>query len=177
AEGDVLTAPDSGGAVEVQLGAFKLRVRMDDMERARPSDDGGWTWSAEDGPRRTAAADGRAAGSNGAPAWGTEEVPRRAGRPEFVTAASLQQRASAAAVPLELDLRGFRAEEIEDAVDPYLQEAALAGMPLVRIIHGKGTGVLRQVVRDLLKRHPLVRAWAPGPLEQGGEGVTLAYFS
>ena len=49
-------------------------------------------------------------------------------------------------------------------------------MPMVRIIHGKGTGVLRQVVRDLLKRHPLVRAWVPGPVEQGGEGVTLAYF-
>ena len=177
AEGDVLTAPDSGGSVEVQLGAFKLRVQVGDMERARPSDDGGWTWTTDDGPRRAAAEDGRAAGSNGAPAWGSDEVPRRAGRPEFVTASSLQQRASAAGVPLELDLRGFRAEEIEDAVDPYLQEAALAGMPLVRIIHGKGTGVLRQVVRDLLKRHPLVRAWAPGPLEQGGEGVTLAYFS
>ncbi len=176
AEGDVLTAPDSGGTAEVQLGAFKLRVRVDDMERARPTDDGGWTWSSDSGPRRTAD-DGRATGSNGAPAWGSEETPRRAGRPEFVTASTLLQRASAAAVPLELDLRGFRAEEIEDAVDPYLQEAALAGMPMVRIIHGKGTGVLRQVVRDLLKRHPLVRAWAPAPMEQGGEGVTLAYFS
>ncbi len=47
---------------------------------------------------------------------------------------------------------------------------------MVRIIHGKGTGVLRQVVRDQLRAHPLVRAWAPGPAEQGGEGVTLAYF-
>src|SRR5205085_6748023 len=102
--------------------------------------------------------------------------PARTGRPAGGSAASLMQRASAKAVPLEIDLRGYRAEEIADALDPYLQDAALAGMPMVRIIHGKGTGVLRQIVRDLLKSHPLVRAWAPGPIEQGGEGVSLAYF-
>jgi DNA mismatch repair protein MutS2 len=86
------------------------------------------------------------------------------------------QRAAAAQVPMENDLRGDRPEENEPALDPYLQDAALAGMPMVRIIHGKGTGVLRQVTRDILKKHPLVRGWAPGPVEQGGEGVTLAYF-
>ncbi|MGI8588326.1 MAG: endonuclease MutS2 [Chloroflexia bacterium] len=154
AEGDVLTAPDASGACDVQLGAFKLRVKAEEMERPRP-------------------------GATPAPeirAWGTPQETRRSGRTEAVTAASLMQRASASQVPLEIDLRGYRAEEIEPALDPYLQDAAMAGMPLVRIIHGKGTGVLKQVVRDLLKKHPLVRAWAPGPLEQGGEGVSLAYF-
>ena len=90
--------------------------------------------------------------------------------------ASVLQRAAQAAPSLEIDFRGQRAEEIEPALDRYLQDAALAGMPMVRIIHGKGTGVLREVVRTILKRHPLVRAWQPAPLEQGGEGATLAFF-
>jgi DNA mismatch repair protein MutS2 len=170
AEGEVLSAPDAQGTAEVQLGAFKLRVKVDDMERVNRSTDPGWTWNSDEDED-----DARRRGGTGLRAWGTAEEPVRPNRPG-ITAASVMQRASARAVPLEIDLRGYRAEEIEDALDPYLQDAALAGMPMVRIIHGKGTGVLRQVVRDLLKRHPLVRAWVPGPVEQGGEGVTLAYF-
>jgi DNA mismatch repair protein MutS2 len=171
AEGEVLTAPDSSNTSEVQLGAFKLRVNVDDMERAQPSADGGWTWRTGD--------DGDDGAGKGVRPWGSEaSAPRaaRRGGGETVTAATLMQRAASASVPLEIDLRGYRAEEIEEALDPYLQDAALAGMPMVRIIHGKGTGVLRQVVREMLKKHPLVRAWAPGPVEQGGEGVSLAYF-
>jgi DNA mismatch repair protein MutS2 len=171
AEGEVLTAPDAGNTAEVQLGAFKLRVKVDDMERVGQSGDG-WTWRTSDGGTGE-----EADRPNGVRAWGTESGPRRrSGRAETVTASSLMQRAAAAQVPMEIDLRGYRAEEIEPALDPYLQDAALAGMPMVRIIHGKGTGVLRQVTRDILKKHPLVRGWAPGPVEQGGEGVTLAYF-
>ncbi|HUS16479.1 MAG TPA: Smr/MutS family protein [Chloroflexia bacterium] len=172
AEGEVLTAPDANNSCEVQLGAFKLRVKADDMERARGGD-AGWTWQTGEGP-----AEVPNKGAGNVRAWGTEEpAPRRPARAgESVTAATLMQRASAAQVPLEIDLRGYRAEEIEPALDPYLQDAALAGMPMVRIIHGKGTGVLREVVRNILKKHPLVQAWAPGPNEQGGEGVSLAYF-
>ena len=48
-------------------------------------------------------------------------------------------------VNLELDLRGYRAAEIEAMLDEYLEQAYRAGMPFVRIIHGKGTGALRQV--------------------------------
>jgi DNA mismatch repair protein MutS2 len=172
AEGEVLTAPDGNQSCEVQLGAFKLRVKVEDMQRVRggADADGGWSWSRDDDDG------GRNKPEPSVRAWGAPEEPRRRDRAANVTAATLMQRASAAQVPLEIDLRGYRAEEIEAALDPYLQDAALAGMPMVRIIHGKGTGVLRQVVRELLKRHPLVRGWAPGPAEQGGEGVSLAYF-
>ena len=48
---------------------------------------------------------------------------------------------------MQLDLRGWRAEDVEAALDRYLNDAYLAGLPFVRIVHGKGTGVLRQVVR------------------------------
>jgi DNA mismatch repair protein MutS2 len=77
-------------------------------------------------------------------------------------------------VSIEIDLRGQRAGEIADRLDRYLNDAYLAGLPLVRIIHGKGTGALRQVVRDVLKGHKLVATFAGAGTAEGGEGVTVA---
>ncbi|MGB3327814.1 MAG: Smr/MutS family protein, partial [Thermomicrobiales bacterium] len=80
------------------------------------------------------------------------------------------------AVPLELDLRGRRAEEIAPLVERYIHDAYLMGMPWVRIIHGKGTGALRQVVREELKGNPVVaKSEAAGPGE-GGDGATVAHL-
>ena len=75
-------------------------------------------------------------------------------------------------VPLQLDLRGQRAAEATEAVERYLDEAVLAGLPAVRIIHGHGTGAVRKAVRDLLSRHSLVRSWAPADRREGGDGAT-----
>ena len=75
--------------------------------------------------------------------------------------------------PLELDLRGRRAEEVESALEAYLNEASLAGLGQVRIIHGFGTGTVRQIVRELLASHPLVTAARPGGQGEGGDGVTI----
>jgi DNA mismatch repair protein MutS2 len=75
-------------------------------------------------------------------------------------------------VPLQLDLRGQRAAEATEAVERYLDEAVLAGLPAVRIIHGHGTGAVRKAVRELLSRHSLVRSWAPADRREGGDGAT-----
>jgi len=75
---------------------------------------------------------------------------------------------------VELDLRGQRAEDALDALDRYLDAAYLAGLPFVRIIHGKGTGKLRQAVREALSSHPHVKSWEAGGDKEGGEGVTVA---
>lgn len=75
---------------------------------------------------------------------------------------------------IELDLRGQRAEEALDALDRYLDSAYLAGLPYVRIIHGKGTGRLREAVRQALHQHPHIRSYEPGGDKEGGEGVTVA---
>jgi DNA mismatch repair protein MutS2 len=77
-------------------------------------------------------------------------------------------------VNLELDLRGYRAAEVEAMLDDYLEEAYRAGMPFVRIIHGKGTGALRKVVRDVLSSHPAVASQESAPANQGGDGATVA---
>ena len=85
-----------------------------------------------------------------------------------------EQRPSA---PIELDLRGKRAEEALMAFEGYLDDAFRAGLPFVRIIHGKGTGALRAAVREALREHPLVRRFESAPPEQGGEGVTVAILA
>ncbi|HEU5431213.1 MAG TPA: Smr/MutS family protein, partial [Thermomicrobiales bacterium] len=82
--------------------------------------------------------------------------------------------APAPPVSIELDLRGYRAAEVEEMLDGYLENAYRSGLPFVRIIHGKGTGALRQVVRELLARHPAVAKHEFAPPEQGGDGATVA---
>lgn len=77
---------------------------------------------------------------------------------------------------MEIDLRGQRAEDALIAMDRYIESAYLAGMPFVRIIHGKGTGKLRQVLRDALRASPHVSRWEDGLRNEGGEGVTVAHL-
>ncbi len=74
---------------------------------------------------------------------------------------------------MELDMRGWRAEEVASALDQYLDRAYLAGLPWVHLIHGKGMGVLRQVVRQQLAGHPLVASVRSGEQGEGGDGVTV----
>jgi DNA mismatch repair protein MutS2 len=76
-------------------------------------------------------------------------------------------------VSLELDLRGKRADEVEPLLEGYLNEASLYGLSRVRIIHGFGTGTVRQIVRETLVSHPLVTSFQPGEKGEGGDGVTI----
>ena len=76
-------------------------------------------------------------------------------------------------VSLELDLRGKRADEVEPVLDSYLDEASLANLGQVRIIHGIGTGTIRQIVRDFVASHPLVSSFRSGGRGEGGNGVTV----
>jgi DNA mismatch repair protein MutS2 len=75
---------------------------------------------------------------------------------------------------VELDLRGNRAEDALEKLESYLERAYLAKLPWVRIIHGKGTGKLRKVVREALSQHTHVRSYEGGKGGEGGEGVTVA---
>jgi DNA mismatch repair protein MutS2 len=78
------------------------------------------------------------------------------------------------AVAVELHLIGRTSEEARDLLEKYLDDAFLAGLPLVRIIHGKGTGALRRAVEEVLSAHPLVAEHRPGALHEGGAGATIA---
>jgi len=77
------------------------------------------------------------------------------------------------AVSPELDLRGKRVDEALADLDKYLDEAVMAGLRQVRLIHGKGTGSLRQAIQDYLRRHSQVGAYRLGHYNEGGSGVTV----
>ena len=83
---------------------------------------------------------------------------------------------SVAGADLELDLRGLRVEDALDQLDPYLERAYSSGLPFVRVIHGKGTGALRETVRDTLRHSALVSRWERGQDNEGGDGVSVVFF-
>ena len=90
-----------------------------------------------------------------APGWG-REVPERAPSPG-----------------IQLDLRGQVVEEALQNLDRYLEQAVMAQLPWVRVVHGKGTGALRRAVRDFLQDHPSVVEYKDAPQREGGFGATV----
>lgn len=136
---EVVAPPESGEEdVEVQIGAFRAKVKKDQLESMN-----GAVVSAQQ-PRRTS--------------WAFAMTPGEEVEPE-------------------LHLRGLRVEAALVRLEEYLDLAFRASLPWVRIVHGKGTGAMRRAVRELLAKHPLVRAFETAPQEQGGEGVTIAHFN
>jgi DNA mismatch repair protein MutS2 len=135
---------------EVQVGNLRVRARQNDLQRVGQPE----PVAVEEQPRTSLA---RAA-------------PISMARGAKTTASSTYYPSPG----MELDLRGQRVEDALDALDRYLESAYLAGLPFVRIIHGKGTGRLRQVVRESLAQSPHVKNWEAGVEKEGGEGVTVA---
>ncbi len=137
--------------IEVQVGALRVRARLADVQRM----------DEEEEELAPAAATPPAGTPSGGPSRNT---------PVLGTGSSLFSPSPG----IELDLRGQRAEDALDALDRYLESAFLAGLPYVRIIHGKGTGRLRQVVREALRLSPHVKKFESGQESEGGDGVTVA---
>jgi DNA mismatch repair protein MutS2 len=131
ASGEVIEL--DGDEVEVQVGRFRVRARLEELERRES---------------------------------GGEPPPAREG--------ALTLDVQHPSPGIELNLRGLRVEEAIPRLDKYLNDAYLAGLPPVRIIHGKGTGALRRAVREHLEGHPLVASYRPGDQHEGGDGVTVA---
>ena len=73
----------------------------------------------------------------------------------------------------EIHLRRLTVDEALLKLDQYLNDAFMAGLYQVRVVHGKGTGTLRQAVREKLTKHPLVKSYRPGVYGEGGAGVTV----
>ena len=79
--------------------------------------------------------------------------------------------------PDELRLRHLTVDEALPKVQEFLHDAYSSGFRQVRIIHGKGTGMLRETIRRELKKHPIVKSYRAGAYDGGGEGVTVVEFS
>lgn len=74
----------------------------------------------------------------------------------------------------EVDLRGLTVDEALLVTEKYLDDAFLAGLSQIVIIHGKGTGALRNAITNLLKRHSRIKSYRVGEFHEGGHGVTIA---
>jgi DNA mismatch repair protein MutS2 len=98
-----------------------------------------------------------------------------AGRSPTSNAADLRSE-RARSVASSLDLRGARVEEALEALNRYLDDAALAGLDKALIIHGMGTGAVRDAVRATASSHPLVKSMRPGQRGEGGDGATIIEF-
>jgi dsDNA-specific endonuclease/ATPase MutS2 len=79
------------------------------------------------------------------------------------------------AIPLSdsIDLHPFQPSDIPSVVEEYLEQCIQSGFAEVRLIHGKGKGIQRSIVRSLLSKHPAVLSFHDGPLEAGGWGATI----
>ncbi|MCE1253578.1 MAG: endonuclease MutS2 [Anaerolineae bacterium] len=146
----VITALDDE-SVEVQIGGLRMRTGVEDIQRHSDPE--------EETPPTPASTPSRPAGASTArPA---------AARTTGVTASP----------GIELDLRGQRAEEALELLERHLESAYVAGLPFVRVIHGKGTGKLRQAVRDAVRLSGHVSRWENGHDNEGGDGVTVVFIS
>jgi DNA mismatch repair protein MutS2 len=102
----------------------------------------------------------------------TAEAPR-GGRKPLVSARGGDPPPERGTAGTEVSLRGMRVDEAEALLERALDAAVLADLPYLRVIHGKGTGVLREVVQRLLQGDPRVARFGLAPANQGGSGVTV----
>jgi len=77
----------------------------------------------------------------------------------------------------EVSLRHLTVDEALLKLDQYLDDAFMAGLYQIRVVHGKGTGTLRQAVREELAKHTLVKSYRPGDYGEGGAGVTVVQLA
>ena len=98
---------------------------------------------------------------------------RQRGRPRAGRMSPSSGSSRAQSVPMSLDLRGARVEEALAALERYLEDASLAGLAKVTVIHGLGTGALRDAVRTDPRPIRCVRTVRPGERGEGGDGVTV----
>lgn len=99
-----------------------------------------------------------------------EEVPKHTAVPMRRSGSGLKT----AAVKPEVDLRGMNLEEALLETEKFLDQSILAGLHTVTVIHGKGTGILRSGIQDLLRHHPQVKSYRLGKYGEGENGVTIA---
>ena len=105
-----------------------------------------------------------------------EELRRRKNIPSAAKSQDRTQVRTSTSVASEISLRGLTVEEAEPLLLRAIDDAILADLPYLRIIHGKGTGALRDFVQAALKRDPRIKRFALAPSNQGGHGVTVVEF-
>ena len=157
-EGRIAALEKGGTRATLEAGGMRVSVAVSDLEAASGTTGGGYGPSTT-GPETEADAVRAATRSGGS-----------RGRGAAIPTLGLQRARSVAS---SLDLRGARVDEALEALGRYLDDASLAGLEQVLIIHGLGTGALRDAVRTQAASHPLVRDFRAGERGEGGDGATI----
>ncbi len=154
-EGRIAAIDKNGRRATLEAGAMRISLAVEDLAPAsgEPASDG----EAGRGVAGT--------GPGSSISRGTSRLAP--------SAPSRLQLERARTVASSLDLRGAKVQEALEVLDRYLDDASLAGLEQVTIIHGVGTGALRDSVREHATGHPLVRSWRPGGRGEGGDGATF----
>jgi DNA mismatch repair protein MutS2 len=145
-EGRIVALERGGKRATLEVGSMRVTAATDELEP----------------PAKSAADDGRSARARP-----SEEAA------SGITRLRLDR---ARTIASSLDVRGARVDEALEVVERYLEDASLAGLERATIIHGLGTGALRDAVRAAAAAHPLVRAVRPGERGEGGDGATVVSF-
>jgi len=160
-EGSVSSLPDAKGNLFVQMGILRSQVKLSDLELI-------------DEPVIT----GKNFSKSGAGKIKMELVdePVITGKNFSKSGAGKIKMGKSASVSTEINLIGMTVDEALAHLDKYLDDASLAHLPSVRIVHGKGTGALRKAVHTHLKRCKYVKSFRLGEFGEGDAGVTIAEF-
>ena len=156
--GTVLAVADSRDEIEVETGAMRVKVRLSALRAPYQLDP-----QRGLGDQQTGKSSGTGRAAPTAPV-SPAKTPIGSG-----TRASDLPRP----VPTSLSLRGMTVDEAIPILDKYLDEAFVAGLRRVTIVHGKGTGALRKAVHDFLKNHPHVKSYRLGGKGEGETGATI----
>ena len=146
-KGTVLTLPNGKGDLQVQMGIMTSQVNVKDIELLKVD-----TLSGPDGAIASSRRSGKGSG------------------------ASQIKMSKSMNVSSEVNLIGMNADEAIAALDKYLDDAYLAHLPQVRVVHGRGTGVLKNAVHNHLKRLRYVKSYRLGTFGEGNTGVTIVTF-
>jgi len=142
-EGRIAALEKGGRRATLEAGGLRVTVEVDDLQPALG----------------VPTSDGGGTGRGGGAAAASNAATLRLERARTVASS--------------LDLRGARVEEALETLDRYLDDAGVAGLGSATIIHGLGTGALRDAVRTAAASHPLVRSVRPGERGEGGDGATV----
>jgi DNA mismatch repair protein MutS2 len=141
-----VVAPPQGGRVTVQVGALRTTVDVSDVRL-----------SSRRQTRR-------------------EGARQQAGRPVVTVVAPTEGRALRRTPDATLDVRGERVDDALAALDRFLDDSMRHSRDVIFVIHGHGTGALRNAVRQHVGSHPAVSEFRPGEQAEGGDGVTVAWL-
>lgn len=154
AEGRIAALEKGGRRATIEAGGLRITVAVEDLEAAV-------------GREGDASVPSHYSSSGTAGSRQTLSIGNAPSRLQFERART---------VASSLDLRGARVEEALEVLDRYLDDASLAGLGMATIIHGMGTGALRDAVREHAGAHPLVKEWRAGGRGEGGDGATIVTF-